>query len=505
MKKVEVRNEKVRRKLYNHLAPSPKPVVKTNPIARRSEMKSKKSSNVDVKIAPWGTASSRKSRLVQPNSIRDKYVRQQDPITKESTLSIENASVNRSTVQNGQDLDSHDEKIERISEKSEENEIQQVENEPIETGHKMEKLPNSPILKVTPTDKSAKNKEQTIQSVIVRPSVIMGVSAIELRKEQSPKSNENEQVNSYVLPKELNRNTSLPDENLDALDDNLDNIPHYLSCASFQNNLPQNLFPKSVIPTQDPFFHVSSQAIGWIHTNLKQQVQFAENQLSLMKLSLKTFEDLMKGLEEGSIQKTEPPTASHDSLAGPIDNSDLNVIDKNVISEKARESLHEIPIATDESKIRNEVSSPSPPKINNQENSPLPQNMDDQDKENKVSVEKARRRSARLAARSSQSPKSLTDSFSSIEKELNIVHLEKKNNTPAQTKSGGKIDPRCRRSVREYMALKSSMNFLATPDIRGNQAAIEDKRTPSRVRSTRRDLSRKLLNELEDLYADSPI
>lgn len=114
-----------------------------------------------------------------------------------------------------------------------------------------------------------------------------------------------------------------------------------------------------------------------------------------------------------------------------------------------------------------------------------------------------RRRSLRLSMKN--------DSFSNLEKQLNIQHKKKDDNihandnvnqvTPVKInsrKSSAKSD----KPLREYLAMKASMNFLETPDVNRFKTLIVDD-TPLKQRTMRRSISSKLFDELNDLYNDS--
>ena len=133
----------------------------------------------------------------------------------------------------------------------------------------------------------------------------------------------------------------------------------------------------------------------------------------------------------------------------------------------------------------------------------------DDDKENEIVDQKKkmtssparRRRSLRLA----KLAKSSDDSFSRLENELCITIAKKSKSKPGTPVERKKLDPRSRRSIREYMALKSTVNFLQTPDVKGLPTPMKmGKDTPSRCLAEKRSISRKLLTELDDLYSESP-
>ncbi|XP_043282385.1 uncharacterized protein [Venturia canescens] len=502
--KMEVRNQKVRRKLYSHLAPSPKPVAKNNPITRKSEMKPRKSFAVDVITMSTSVAPPRRSNLVPPNSIRDKYIRQQDIIKEELTVSIKCQSMNSTITQSDKMIYSNGKKNEEKNTDTEE--ITDVPVEDVEKDNidESDELANSLTHKNIPND--IQTCDKTTKNEIVRPSVIMGISAKKLQKEQSSKSEDNEKTKntkpngSLNEPsrKTLSRETKMGEtERLP--NNNSQDISHCDISESFYRYLPQNSFLTSTVPSGNSVVSVDRETLQWIHGNLKLQVQMAEDQLFSMKRILKTFEDLIKDQEKVATEGIESLIVSKDIPIMKTDEVENMEADKeNITIEKAQKSSCEIVTLEELTRIAPKAVSSSPL------NECLSLEVDDQDKENKKSGEKPRRRSARLARKNLQSSSSLDDSFSSIEKELNIVHNKTKGATPVKTVSKSKVDPRCRRSVREYMALKSATNFLATPDVKGVKAAIKEKCTPSKVRSAQRDLSRKVLHELEDLYAETP-
>lgn len=122
-----------------------------------------------------------------------------------------------------------------------------------------------------------------------------------------------------------------------------------------------------------------------------------------------------------------------------------------------------------------------------------------------------RRRSARLAAkRLSISDLDNHDSFTMLEKELNVQRpiLSSKSLPASPMKppmTPGVIkqwDKRVERPLKEYMALKVNGSFLVTPDVKRFQSCLE--LGPTDTPHSRKSLSRKIFMELCDLYAESP-
>lgn len=93
-------------------------------------------------------------------------------------------------------------------------------------------------------------------------------------------------------------------------------------------------------------------------------------------------------------------------------------------------------------------------------------------------------------------------SFLELEKQLNIAHA-----LPMQHYSAGQTTPTVtkhkQRSLREYMALKSSMSFLQTPDGRKFNSLCQANNADKNVRNLTY-ISTKLFTDLHNLYSDSP-
>lgn len=123
---------------------------------------------------------------------------------------------------------------------------------------------------------------------------------------------------------------------------------------------------------------------------------------------------------------------------------------------------------------------------------------------------KTRRHSARLMAKVLNNLNVTNDSFVNLENELDIVNI--KCNTPitplinhTSTKNKYK-DKKIGRPLKEYMALKSRMSCLLTPNIKQfNSSESKNKihRETNDTNDTRTSLSDKLLMELYNLYGDS--
>lgn len=120
------------------------------------------------------------------------------------------------------------------------------------------------------------------------------------------------------------------------------------------------------------------------------------------------------------------------------------------------------------------------------------------------SESETRRRSTRLMAKALRDSSSVNDSFVNLERELCIASEKSdttvgKNCTPMinkyDKKAGGK-------AWREYLALKSRMSCLLTPNAkRPNDILVSENKQVSGARAS---LSSKILTDLHNLYADSP-
>ncbi|XP_014486146.1 PREDICTED: uncharacterized protein LOC106750350 [Dinoponera quadriceps] len=123
---------------------------------------------------------------------------------------------------------------------------------------------------------------------------------------------------------------------------------------------------------------------------------------------------------------------------------------------------------------------------------------------------KARRHSARLLMKALRNSKVDNDSFVNMEHELNITNGEahRQSVTPVTSKgisvTSGRSDGEktTGRPLREYLALKSRMSCLLTPNVkRFNSAESSDNAHPETIRTS---LSHKILADLQNLYSDSP-
>ncbi|XP_011297169.1 uncharacterized protein [Fopius arisanus] len=113
-----------------------------------------------------------------------------------------------------------------------------------------------------------------------------------------------------------------------------------------------------------------------------------------------------------------------------------------------------------------------------------------------------RRRSARLAEKQNNEHE---DSFSRLEETLNVKSTGKTKIRTPVTKTpvqGQFLMRRCKseRVLREYLAIKASMNYLETPE--AGKLKDMGANTPSGKNSLRRSISRKVFDELQDLYDD---
>ncbi|KAF7994651.1 hypothetical protein HCN44_004123 [Aphidius gifuensis] len=176
----------------------------------------------------------------------------------------------------------------------------------------------------------------------------------------------------------------------------------------------------------------------------------------------------------------------------------INSTDGNKISNDEDSKTTE---SKDEASIDNDKKNDSTIKINdnNKEND----NSNRRSRSKSINPTGERRRSLRLSMKN--------DSFSNLEKQLNIQHTKKDDNTNVNEnvnqvtpvkmnlrKSSAKSD----KPLREYLAMKASMNFLETPDANRFKTLIVDD-TPLKQRTLRRSISSKLFDELQDLYHDS--
>ncbi|XP_025159155.1 uncharacterized protein LOC105183070 isoform X2 [Harpegnathos saltator] len=129
-------------------------------------------------------------------------------------------------------------------------------------------------------------------------------------------------------------------------------------------------------------------------------------------------------------------------------------------------------------------------------------------KHSKPQQDGTRRRSARLLAKALKNSNVDNDSFVNLEHELNISskpsvtlimpHIDR---TPVMT---GCKDKKTERPWKEYMALKSRMSCLLTPNIkRFNSVESKDNMHPE-TGGIRTSLSSKIFADLHNLYADSP-
>lgn len=115
-----------------------------------------------------------------------------------------------------------------------------------------------------------------------------------------------------------------------------------------------------------------------------------------------------------------------------------------------------------------------------------------------------RRRSARLMAKSLNSLDITNDSFINLENQLlnatsDTIAALPGNCTPAKDTLK---DKRVGRPLKEYMALKSRMSCLLTPNIKLN--SVSKKNAHPKSAGARASLSNTILVELTNLYTDSP-
>lgn len=121
---------------------------------------------------------------------------------------------------------------------------------------------------------------------------------------------------------------------------------------------------------------------------------------------------------------------------------------------------------------------------------------------------KTRRRSARLMAKIFKNSNAANDSFVNLENELDIVNREFNtpikpliNHTPAKTKYQDKTIEE--RPMKEYMALKSRMSCLLTPNIKRFNLSESKNNVYRETDDAKISVSDKVLTELYNLYEDS--
>lgn len=129
-------------------------------------------------------------------------------------------------------------------------------------------------------------------------------------------------------------------------------------------------------------------------------------------------------------------------------------------------------------------------------------------------VNMLRRRSERLSAKLVKSKSNPVedeedDSFANLENALHVLPDNDAIETlPQITSKSAPVTPRALQKwdkknqgpLKEYMALKLNGTFLVTPDAKKFQSRIDGTETPH----SRKSLSRKIFQELCDLYAESP-
>nr|XP_012226036.1 PREDICTED: ras guanine nucleotide exchange factor B-like [Linepithema humile] len=119
-----------------------------------------------------------------------------------------------------------------------------------------------------------------------------------------------------------------------------------------------------------------------------------------------------------------------------------------------------------------------------------------------------RRRSARLMEKTASKLNVTNDSFVNLEDELNIMNVQS-NATPkllkeCTTPANKNKDKKVGRPLREYMALKSRMSCLLTPNMKRFHSLESKSNACADTGGTKASLSNKVLAELHNLYADSP-
>ncbi|XP_011636044.1 uncharacterized protein LOC105426492 [Pogonomyrmex barbatus] len=125
-------------------------------------------------------------------------------------------------------------------------------------------------------------------------------------------------------------------------------------------------------------------------------------------------------------------------------------------------------------------------------------------KQHKDPKSETKRRSARLRAKVLNNLNTANDSFVNLENELQIVNMESNttitpfNNTPAKNKYKNQ---NLGRPLKEYMALKSRMSCLLTPNVKQLNSS-ESKNKTRKTDDRKASVSDKLLAELYNLYGD---
>ncbi|CAL7951182.1 unnamed protein product [Xylocopa violacea] len=104
---------------------------------------------------------------------------------------------------------------------------------------------------------------------------------------------------------------------------------------------------------------------------------------------------------------------------------------------------------------------------------------------------------------SSMSDTATDGSFLELENQLNIMHTKPTENNSIQPKLPMVIRHKQKRSLREYMALKSNISFLLTPDTKKFKSLCQIDDTDKSMFSVK-SISNKLLRDLHNLYSDSP-
>ncbi|XP_011874623.1 PREDICTED: uncharacterized protein LOC105565773 [Vollenhovia emeryi] len=116
-----------------------------------------------------------------------------------------------------------------------------------------------------------------------------------------------------------------------------------------------------------------------------------------------------------------------------------------------------------------------------------------------------RRRSARLMAKVLQNSNAVSDSFENLENELEIVN--KKFNTPLKSRTPAKNKYQDKkvegRPMKEYMALRSRMSCLSTPNTKRLNFSKSTNNIDYEANNSNTSVSNKVFAELYSLYEDS--
>lgn len=119
-----------------------------------------------------------------------------------------------------------------------------------------------------------------------------------------------------------------------------------------------------------------------------------------------------------------------------------------------------------------------------------------------------RRRSARLMAKALKNSSAANDSFVNLENELRIANVTFDPTTPIPSRKADRtpLTNKCKKSGerpwKEYMALKSRMSCLLTPNAKRFDSSLSENGV--QAGGAKASLSNKIFAELHNLYSDSP-